>query len=121
MSTAFTSQAIATGFERRYGVLKRLGSTPLPRSGLITAKTLTVLVVELLQAVVIVAVELALGWQPHGRRRSGRLGAAAGAGRDSGVQRPGPADGRDAAGRGHAGRRQPLYLVMLGLGGWSSR
>jgi ABC-2 type transport system permease protein len=31
MSTAFTSQAIATGFERRYGVLKRLGATPLSR------------------------------------------------------------------------------------------
>ena len=43
MSTAFTSQAIATGFERRYGVLKRLGSTPLGRDGLIAAKTLTVL------------------------------------------------------------------------------
>jgi ABC-2 type transport system permease protein len=65
MSTAFTSQAIATGFERRYGVLKRLGSTPLQRSGLITAKTLTVLVVELLQAVVIIVVGLALGWRPH--------------------------------------------------------
>jgi len=39
MSTAFTSQAIATGFERRYGVLKRLGSTPLGRDGLIAAKT----------------------------------------------------------------------------------
>ena len=33
MSTAFTSQAIATGFERRYGVLKRLGATPLSRAG----------------------------------------------------------------------------------------
>ena len=43
LSTAFTSQAIATGFERRYGVLKRLGTTPLSRRGLITAKTLTVL------------------------------------------------------------------------------
>src|ERR1700677_2612022 len=32
MSTAFTSQAIATGFERRYGVLKRLGATPLARA-----------------------------------------------------------------------------------------
>jgi len=37
MSTAFTSQAIATGFERRYGVLKRLGATPLSRGGLIAA------------------------------------------------------------------------------------
>jgi ABC-2 type transport system permease protein len=65
MSTAFTSQAIATGFERRYGVLKRLGSTPLQRSGLITAKTLTVLVVELLQAVVVIVVGVALGWRPQ--------------------------------------------------------
>jgi len=66
LSTAFTSQAIATGFERRYGVLKRLGTTPLSRRGLIAAKTLTVLVVEVLQSVLIVAVALGLGWQPHG-------------------------------------------------------
>ncbi|MFC5752764.1 ABC transporter permease [Actinomadura rugatobispora] len=66
MSTAFTGQAIGTGFERRYGVLKRLGATPLPRSGLIAAKTLTVLAVEALQAAVICAVALAMGWSPHG-------------------------------------------------------
>ena len=66
MSTAFTSQAIATGFERRYGVLKRLGATPLSRRGLIAAKTLTVLVVEVLQAIVIVVVALPLGWHPRG-------------------------------------------------------
>ncbi len=65
ISTAFTSQAIATGFERRYGVLKRLGSTPLPRGGLITAKTLTVVTVEVAQTVIIVLVGLALGWHPH--------------------------------------------------------
>ncbi|MBO0819728.1 MAG: ABC transporter permease [Nocardiopsaceae bacterium] len=64
MSTAFTSQAIATGFERRYGVLKRLGAEPLRRSGLIAAKTATVIVVELLQAVIIMGVALALGWSP---------------------------------------------------------
>src|SRR3981081_3611625 len=39
LSTAFTGQAIATGYDRRYGVLKRLGATPLPRWGLIIAKT----------------------------------------------------------------------------------
>ncbi len=39
MSAAFTGQAIATGFERQYGVLKRLGATPLPRSVLLMAKT----------------------------------------------------------------------------------
>jgi len=65
MSTAFTSQAIATGFERRYGVLKRLGATPLSRAGLIAAKTSTVIVVELLQAAIIVGVAFGLGWTPR--------------------------------------------------------
>ena len=66
MSSAFTGQAIATGFERQYGVLKRLGATPLPRAVLLGAKTLGVLVVELLQLLLISAVGLALGWHPHG-------------------------------------------------------
>ena len=66
MSSAFTGQAIATGFERQYGVLKRLGATPLPRGVLLGAKTLGVLAVELLQLVLIAAVGLALGWRPHG-------------------------------------------------------
>ena len=65
MSTAFTSQAIATGFERRYGVLKRLGAEPLSRVGLISAKTASVIIVELLQAVLVTAVALGLGWRPH--------------------------------------------------------
>ena len=64
MSTAFTSQAIATGFERRYGVLKRLGATPLSRGGLIAAKTATVIGVEMLQGVLILLVALAIGWRP---------------------------------------------------------
>ena len=64
LSTAFASQAIATGFERRYGVLKRLGATPLSRVGLIAAKTSTVIAVELLQGALIIAVGLALGWRP---------------------------------------------------------
>jgi ABC-2 type transport system permease protein len=67
MSTAFTSQAIATGFERRYGVLKRLGATPLSRGGLIAAKTSTVIAVELLQGALILLVGLALGWRPDAR------------------------------------------------------
>src|SRR5215470_697326 len=46
MSTSFTSLAIGTSFERRYGVLKRLGSTPLSRGGLVAAKAVTVLAVE---------------------------------------------------------------------------
>ncbi|MFE7315107.1 ABC transporter permease [Streptomyces sp. NPDC057555] len=66
MSTAFTGQAIATGFERRYGVLKRLAASPLPRWGLMTAKTCAVLVTEVFQIVLLTAVALALGWSPHG-------------------------------------------------------
>jgi ABC-2 type transport system permease protein len=65
MSTAFTSLAIATGFERRYGLLKRLGASPLPRSGLLAGKVGALLVVEVLQAVVICGVGLALDWRPE--------------------------------------------------------
>ncbi len=64
MSTSFASLAIATGFERRYGVLKRLGASPLPRSGLLLGKVGALLVVELLQVVVIGAVALLMGWSP---------------------------------------------------------
>ncbi|WP_250403829.1 ABC transporter permease [Streptomyces cellostaticus] len=66
MSTAFTGQAIATGFERRYGVLKRLASSPLPRWGLMAAKTASVLVTEILQVILLTVIAFALGWSPHG-------------------------------------------------------
>jgi ABC-2 type transport system permease protein len=66
MSTAFTGQAIGLGFERQYGVLKRLGATPLPRAVLLLAKTAAVLTVELLQVALLTAVGLALGWDPQG-------------------------------------------------------
>ena len=64
MSTSFTSLAIGTGFERRYGVLKRLGATPLSRGGLVAAKGLTVLAVEAGQVVLIAVVSALLGWNP---------------------------------------------------------
>lgn len=64
MSTAFTSIAIATGFERRYGVIKRLGASPLPRSGLLIGKVLALLNVVALQLVVLVVVGLLLDWKP---------------------------------------------------------
>jgi ABC-2 type transport system permease protein len=64
LSTAFTSLAIGTGFERRYGVLKRLGASPLSRPGLIAAKTATVLIVELGQAALVLVVGTLLGWSP---------------------------------------------------------
>jgi ABC-2 type transport system permease protein len=66
MSTAMVGLGIATGFERQYGVLKRLGSTPLGRPALLAAKTLSILAVEVVQVVVLVAVAAALGWRPSG-------------------------------------------------------
>ena len=65
LSTAMVGLGIATGFERQYGVLKRLGSTPLGRPALLTAKTLSILAVEVLQVVVLVGVARGLGWHPH--------------------------------------------------------
>ncbi len=62
MSAAMVSLGIATGFDRRYGVLKRLGSTPLSRGQLLAAKTITVIALEVLQFVLIVLVGMALGW-----------------------------------------------------------
>jgi ABC-2 type transport system permease protein len=66
MAAAMVSLGIATGFERRYGVLKRLGSTPLSRGGLLAAMTATVLLFELVEAVLIVVTGIALGWSPPG-------------------------------------------------------
>jgi ABC-2 type transport system permease protein len=66
MSTAMVGLGIATGFERQYGVLKRLGSTPLGRPALLAAKTLAILAVEVLQVAVLAGVALALGWRPEG-------------------------------------------------------
>ncbi len=65
MSTAFTGQGISTGFDRRYGVLRFLSTTPLGRTGLIAGKVLAVLVVLSLQVLVVTAVALMLGWQPN--------------------------------------------------------
>lgn len=64
MSMAMTGLAIATGFERSYGVLKRLGATPLGRPRLLAAKIAAVVAIEVVQAVVLVPVGLALGWRP---------------------------------------------------------
>ena len=64
MSSAMVNVAIATGFERQYQVLKRLGATPLGRPRLLAAKTTAVLAVEVAQLVVLVPVSLLLGWDP---------------------------------------------------------
>ena len=65
ISTAFTGQAIAVAFDRRYGALKRLGATALPVWGIIAGKALAVVTVVFLQAILLGGIGLALGWRPH--------------------------------------------------------
>jgi ABC-2 type transport system permease protein len=68
MSTGMVSLGIATAFERQYGVLKRLGGSPLPRGGLLAAKLLSVAIVQCGQVVVLVLVAAAMfGWRPTGQ------------------------------------------------------
>lgn len=64
IATAFTGQAIAVAFDRRYGALKRLGATALPVWGVITGKSLSVATVVLLQSVLLGVIGVALGWRP---------------------------------------------------------
>jgi ABC-2 type transport system permease protein len=64
MSTAFTSQAISLGFDRRYGVLRRLGATAIPRWLLVCGRLGGMACVVVVQVVVLVAVAVALGWRP---------------------------------------------------------
>ncbi|GAB3554912.1 ABC transporter permease [Arthrobacter tumbae] len=64
LSTAFTGQGIATGFDRRYGVLRFLSTTPLGRSGLILGKVLAVGAVLAIQVAVISTMAVLFGWQP---------------------------------------------------------
>jgi len=65
ISTAFTGQAIAVAFDRRYGALKRLGATALPVWGIIAGKALAVVSVVFLQALLLGGIGLALGWRPQ--------------------------------------------------------
>lgn len=65
ISTSLVNLGIATAYERSYGVLKRLGGSPLPRAGLIVAKMLTVLLVEVIQFALLGGIAaVAFGWTP---------------------------------------------------------
>ncbi|OBI46723.1 multidrug ABC transporter permease [Mycobacterium kyorinense] len=65
ISTAFTGQAIAVAFDRRYGALKRLGATALPVWGIIAGKSLAVVTVVFLQSIILGGIGFGLGWRPH--------------------------------------------------------
>lgn len=70
MSTSMVSLGIGTGFDRNYGVLKRLGSTPLGRGRWLAAKVATVATIEVGQVAVLAMVGAALGWRPPRPGRS---------------------------------------------------
>jgi ABC-2 type transport system permease protein len=64
MSSAFTSQAISLGFDRRYGVLKRLAATAIPRWLIVGGRMTSALAVVVIQLVVLCVVSAVLGWSP---------------------------------------------------------
>ena len=115
MSTAMVSTDIATGFERSYHVLKRLGATPLGRGRLIVAKAGAVAIVEILQCLMLVVVAVILGWSPTDTSWWRLvLAVALGTLAFSGI-------GLALAGRLRAevnlAAQNGLYLVLLALGG----
>lgn len=117
MSTAMVSLGIATGFERSYGVLKRLGSTPLSRPELLVAKTGAIMAVETIQAVVLVSVGLALGWHPGGGWAGAGValgGIVVGTSAFAGI---GLAMAGNLRGEVTLAGANGLYLVLLLLGG----
>ncbi|HUZ78294.1 MAG TPA: ABC transporter permease [Chloroflexota bacterium] len=67
MSAGMVSLGIATAYERHYGVLKRLGGSPLSRGALIAAKITSIVALEAVQGVLLVGVAvLAFGWTTNG-------------------------------------------------------
>jgi ABC-2 type transport system permease protein len=116
MSTSMVSLGIATAYERYYGALKRLLGSPLPRLSLIAAKTLSVLLIEVVQVVALSLIaRFSFGWTPAGSAGVAALalilGSAAFAGLGlfmAGILR---AEGTLAVANG-------LYLVFLLLGGF---
>src|SRR5579864_7551893 len=67
IAAGMVNLGIATAYERHYGVLKRLGSSPLPRGGLIIAKVISILILEVIQVLILVGVAIVLyGWQLSG-------------------------------------------------------
>jgi len=114
MSSAMVSLGIATGFERYYGVLKRLGATPLGRPRLLAAKLVATLAVEVLQLAVLMVVGRLLGWHPDVEPVGFVVAVSAGTAAFAGL-------GLFLAGRlsgpANLAACNGLYLLLLLLGG----
>ncbi len=116
MSTSMVSLGIATAYERYYGALKRLLGSPLPRTSLIAAKTLSVLVIELVQVVALLLIaRVMFGWSPGGSPLEALLALVLGSAAFAGI-------GLLLAGTLRAEATlaiaNGLYLVLLLVGGF---
>jgi ABC-2 type transport system permease protein len=114
MGNAMVSLGIGTGFERSYGVLKRLATTPLGRPRLVAAKTTVVLMTALVQLVLVLALGALLGWEPDGGAPIALAAVLLGALAFAGI-------GLTLAGRlsglANLAVTNALYLVLLLVGG----
>lgn len=115
ISSGMVSLGIATAYERYYGVLKLLGATPLPRSGLVSAKLIAVVALEILQIALLVAVAaLVYGWRPLESTAAGLVALLLGSAAFAGL-------GLAMAGRLRAemtlGVANGLFMLFLLLGG----
>ncbi|MGZ3600867.1 MAG: ABC transporter permease [Ktedonobacterales bacterium] len=114
ISNGMVSLGIATAYDRHYGVLKRLGSSPLPRWGLLVAKVLSVFAVEVGQIIVLMVLAAFFGWRPDGSILAALLvillGTSVFAGLGMLMAGALRAEATLAAANG-------LYLVFLGIGG----
>ncbi len=127
IASGLVNLGIATAYERSYGVLKRLGGSPLGRSGLVAAKVGSIAVIVAIQVVVLVAVawigsglaartgRVAAGRGRRGRARDGDVRRAGAVPRRHAPRRGGPGSGQrpvprgDAAGRHHRPDLDPAW------------
>ena len=116
MSTSMVSLGIATAYERYYGALKRLLGSPLPRSSLIAAKTLSVVLIEIVQVTVLAVIaRLMFGWTPGGSFLEAALALILGSAAFAGLGLLMAGNLRAEATLAIA---NGLYLVFLLLGGF---
>lgn len=114
MSSAMVGLGIGTGFERHYGVLKRLGATPLGRPRLLGAKLAATLGIEVVQVVLLTVVALLLGWHPTWRVALLLLGVLLGSAAFAGL---GLFLAGTLSGPANLAACNGLYLVLLLFGG----
>ena len=115
IATGMVNLGIATAYERYYGVLKRLGASPLPRVGLLAAKALAVLALEIVQVVLLVGIAtLGYDWRPGGSFLLGLLAVVLGTLTFAGI---GLAMAGGLRAEATLAGANGLYLLFLALGG----